>query len=174
MDRATGALIEGGRVEMSGHSPESRGLFRSFHFGYLRGRDPTERFAYGSGAPTRRRGRSLLGNTGRLCLLRRILRGRAACGWPRALRVISRPKAVRCALGYRGCECNSAIALSSISTCAPIREKVPWCRGRGCPPQTPRAGQIREITRARPPGSVLPQRSHRLARPVASEPSPSS
>ena len=82
MDRATGALIVGGRAEMSGHSPESRGLFRyfrSFHVGYRGGRDPIERFAYGSlsGAPSRRRVR---------CLLRRIPSGRAGC--PRALRWI--------------------------------------------------------------------------------------
>ena len=56
-------------------SPESRCLFRSFHFGYLGCRDPTERFTYGSCASSRRRGR---------CLLRRIPRGRASC--PRALR----------------------------------------------------------------------------------------
>ena len=84
MDRATGALIVGGLVEMSGgHSPESRGLFRGFHFGYRGGRDPSERFAYGSDAPSRRRGRCLLGSTERLCLLRRIPCRRA--GWCYAL-----------------------------------------------------------------------------------------
>ena len=70
MNRATGALIVGGLVEMSCYSPESSGLFLAqAFFGYLRGRDPTERFAYGSGAPSRRCGRCLLGSTGRLCLL---------------------------------------------------------------------------------------------------------
>ena len=45
--------------------------------------------------------------------------------------VISRLNAVRCALGCSGCERNCAVALSSISTCAPMkgeRAMVQWAR----------------------------------------------
>ena len=45
--------------------------------------------------------------------------------------VISRPNAVRCTLGCRGCDCNCTVALSSISTFSPIKAEsatAPWVR----------------------------------------------